>query len=117
MADLYQAGFIEREELLRRGKELEARRRTLEAQREALIAQREELAQHNRLRERIDGFADKLDFDQRQKLLRLVVEEVPVKGWQVEIKLRIPLDTPPEPPGEQLSMKDRLRSLHDHRRH
>ncbi len=41
VADLYQAGFIEREELLRRGKELEARRRTLEAQREALIAQRE----------------------------------------------------------------------------
>ncbi len=37
---------------------------------------------------------DKLDFDQRQKLLRLVVEEVRVKGWQVEIKLRIPLDTP-----------------------
>lgn len=102
MADLYQAGFIEREELLRRGKELEARRRTLEAQREALIAQREELAQHNRLRERIEGFADKvratidkLDFDQRQKLLRLVIEEVRVKGWQVEIKLRIPLDSHP----------------------
>lgn len=33
LADLYQAGFIEREELLRRGKELELRRRTLEAQR------------------------------------------------------------------------------------
>jgi len=36
--------------------------------------------QHNRLRERIEGFAhrvkatiDQLDFDQRQKLLRLVV--------------------------------------------
>jgi site-specific DNA recombinase len=119
VADLYQANFIEREELLRRGKELELRRRALEAQREALIAQRQELAQQNRLRERVEGFADKvkvtidqLDFDQRQKLLRLVVDEVRVKGWQVEIRFRIPLDSPPEPPGKGLSTKDRLRSLH-----
>ncbi len=121
LADLYQANFIEREELLRRGKELELRRRTLEAQRQALIAEREQLAQHNRLRERVEGFADKvkltidqLDFDQRQKLLRLVVDEVRVKGWQVEIRFRIPLDSPPEPPGKRLSSKDRLRSLHGH---
>ena len=53
LADLYQAHFIEREELLRRGKELELRRRTLEAQRQALTAEREQLAQHNRLRERV----------------------------------------------------------------
>jgi len=119
LVDLYQAGFIEQDELLRRGKELEARQRTLETQREALITQRIELAQHNKLRERVEGFAarvkttlDQLDFDQRQKLLRLVVDEVRVKGWQVEIRLRIPLDSPPEPPRKRLSMKDRLRSLH-----
>ena len=119
LADLYQAGFIEREELQRRGKELEVRRRTLEAQRQALIGQREELAQQNRLRERVQGFADKvkatidqLDFDQRQKLLRLVIDKVRVKGWHVEIKLRIPLESPTEPPGTGLSSKDRLRSLH-----
>ena len=120
LADLYQANFMQREELLRRGKELEVRRRTLDVQREALIAQREELAQQNRLRERVDGFAhkvkatmDQLDFDQRQQLLRLVVDEVRVKGWQVEIRLRIPLDSPPEPSGTRPSTKDRLRSLHD----
>ena len=119
VADLYQANFIQREELLRRGKELELRRRTLEAQRQALIAQRHALAQHNRLRERIEGFADRvkttidqLDFDQRQKLLRLVVDQVRVKGWQVEIRLRIPLDDLPDPPGKRLSIKDGLRSLH-----
>lgn len=33
-----------------------------------------------------------LDFDQRQRLVRLVIEEVKVTGWQVEIRLRIPLD-------------------------
>ncbi len=119
VADLYQGGFIEQHELMRRGKELDARRRALEAQRETLIGERKELAQQNRLRQRVAGFAekitatiDRLDFDQRQKLLRLVIEEVRVEGWRVEIRLRIPLDSPPDPPDQTVSTKDRLRSLH-----
>jgi site-specific DNA recombinase len=119
LADLYQANFIEREELLRRGHELQLRCRALEAQRQALIEQRKQLAQQNSLRDRVEGFAckvrttiDRLDFDQRQNLLRLVVDEVRVAGWQVEILFRIPLDSPPEPPKTRLSSKDRLRSLH-----
>ena len=119
LADLYQANFIEQDELLRRGKELELRRSALEAQRRALIDQREQLARQNTLQARIEGFAStvrttigRLDFDQRRKLLRLLVEEVRVSGWQVEIRLRIPLDGPPEPPDERVSSKDRLRSLH-----
>ena len=119
VADLYQANFIGQEELLRRGKELDLRRRALDGQRQTLIDQREQLAQQNRLQDRLKGFANKvaatidgLDFDQRQKLLRLVVDEVRVKGWQVEIRLRIPLDDPPEPPKKTVSIKDRLRSLH-----
>jgi hypothetical protein len=35
---------------------------------------------------------DTLDFDQEQTLLRLVVEEVQVTRWHVQIRLRIPLD-------------------------
>jgi site-specific DNA recombinase len=124
LADLYQANFIEREELLRRGKELELRSRAIEAQRQALIEQREQLAQQNRLRDRVEGFAskvratiDRLDFDQRQKLLRLIVDDIRVAGWTVEIRFRIPLNSPPEPPDERASSKDRLRSLHgDERR-
>ena len=59
----------------------------------------------NRLRRGIAGFAervlaslDELDFDGRQRLLRLVVEKVRVTGWRVEIHLKIPLpdDPPPE---------------------
>ncbi len=119
VADLYQAAFIEQRELLQRGKELDTRRRTLELQRETLIGERKELSQKNRLRERIAGFAqkitatiDQLNFEQRQQLLRFVVEQVRVKEWQVEIQMRIPLDSPPEPPpGERVSSKDRLRSL------
>ena len=123
LADLYQAAFIEREELLRRGNELRNRKRNLQDQRDALIAQRKELAHQNTLRKRIVGFSaqvgatiDDLDFEQRQKLLRLVVEHVSVRGWRVEIQLRIPLDEPPTPPGRGTSSKDRLRSLSTARR-
>jgi hypothetical protein len=103
---------------------LELRRSALNAQRQALIDQREQLTQQNRLWDRVEGFAhrvratmDRLNFAQRQKLLRLVVEEVRVTGWQVEIRFRIPLDSPPESPTTRVSSKDRLRSLHvDERR-
>ena len=118
LVDLYQAALIDRDELLRRTKEIQDRKQNVEQQRDALIAQRKELAQQNALRERIIGFSvtvgasiDHLDFDQRQKLLRLVVEQVLVQGWRVEIKLRIPLDEAPTPPDPTPSSKDRLRSV------
>jgi hypothetical protein len=81
---------------------LDGRRRTLDDQRQALSKERDALAKDDRLRQRIGGFAervsaamDSLDFPQRQKLLRLVIEEVRVTGWDVEIRLRIPLDEGP----------------------
>ena len=69
---------------------------------------------------------DTLDFDQKQTLLRLIVEEVHVTGWHVQIRLRIPLDDnpdgPPRPPNPDpgpdrpnlVSTEDRLRSLGSH---
>ena len=72
-----------------------------------MLAQRQELASGNRLRRRLQGFAsrvlaglDDLDFHQRQRLMRLLVERVQVRGWDVDIHLRIPLDEPraPGPP-------------------
>ena len=54
---------------------------------------------------------EKAKNNKRQKLLRLVVDQVLVRGWRVEIQLRIPLDEPPPPPDRGLSSKDRLRSL------
>jgi site-specific DNA recombinase len=101
LVDLYQAGLVELVELRRRAKDVDARRAQLTDQRHALAQQRSELASDNQLRQRVADFArrtldalDGLDFDQRQKLLRLVVEQVRVTGWHVEIRLRIPLDPP-----------------------
>ena len=109
LLDLYQAGLIELVELQRRAKELDGRRRSIAEQHQTLTEQRDALAKDNRLRQRIGAFAERaiaaldgLDFDQRQQLLRTVVEEVRVTGWKVDIRLRIPLD---EGPGQRYDLK------------
>jgi site-specific DNA recombinase len=130
ITDLYQAGHIDMKELNRRATEVDSRRHQLETQQAELTTQRHELALDNRLRRRVTSFTnqaadgiDALDFDQRQRLLRLIVEQVRVNGWQIELRLRIPLDTQPEDnhhpkaPDRSdarrrgVSSKDRLRSL------
>ena len=103
LADLYQSGLIDLPEMKRRARELDGRRSKLTQQRLTLTEQRSSLATDNKLRRRIKAFAstvtaaiDNLDFEGRQQLLRLVVEEVRVRGFNVEIQLRIPLDGPPD---------------------
>ena len=138
LADLYQAGLIDQPELQRRARELTTRHAGIQTQRTELAAQRCQLAADNQLRQRLDSFAtrvgdciDRLDFTERQRLLRLVTEDVRVTGWQVEIRLRIPLDQQPATnPGtrqqprararrsphsshaDPVSSEDRLRSVH-----
>jgi len=141
LADLYQAGVIDDTEMVRRAGELDARRRHLDDERDALLAERTELLKDNNLTRRITDFAqratagiDALDFEGRQHLLRLVLEDVRVRGWQVELRLRLPLDEAPpntniaQPPmtgtartrrsprggrrvKEAVSSNDRLRSM------
>ena len=97
--------MLDLDELTRRTATLTARRDQLTAEHADLTHRRTELARENRLRHGIAGFAERvlaslndLDFDGRQRFLRLVVEKVRVTGWHVEIHLKIPLadDPPPE---------------------
>ena len=106
LLDAYQAALLDLNELMRRTAALTARRDQLVAEHAQLTARRAELASENRLRCALAGFAervlaslDELDFDGRQRLLRMVVEKVRVTGWRVEIHLKIPLtdDDPPTP--------------------
>jgi len=110
LLDAYQAGLLDLDELTRRTATLTARRARLLREKDVLTKRSAELATENRLRRRLAGFAervaaslDDLDFDGRQRLLRLVVEKVCVSGWRVDIHLKIPLaDEPPpdEPRGD-----------------
>jgi site-specific DNA recombinase len=137
VADLYQAGVIDNTEMKRRSKEIDIRSRLLDQERQTLLKSQTELATDNRLHHHIAGFAQKalagidtLDFQGRQQLMRLVLEDVSVKGWQVELRMRIPLDNNPSttpttttkrtrarsprgarPAKEAVSSNDRLRSI------
>jgi site-specific DNA recombinase len=139
LIDLYQAGLVNMPELQRRAAAITARQRELGGKRASLAAERADLARGNRLRHGVEHFAarvraviDQLDPAQRQKLLRLLIEDVQVTGWHIQIRLRIPLDDPPggshpDDPESQpgpahpdgttvpVSTKDHLRSLHGHR--
>ena len=135
VADLYQAGVIDNPEMRRRCREIDARSQRLEQEHQTLTARRSELAADNRLSASIANFAqyalhgiDTLDFQGRQQLLRLVLEDVRVQGWNVELRLRIPLDDNPptaartgnrgrarttrtRPAKEAVSSNDHLRSI------
>jgi len=136
LIDLYQGGFIELPEMQRRATEVAARRKELQHKRASLAHERTALARDNQLRRRVHDFAarihsviDTLDDIQKQQLLRLLVEDVRVTGWHVQIRLRIALDPPPpdppqptSPTGKPLpvphpvSTQDRLRSVGAHGR-
>jgi site-specific DNA recombinase len=127
VADLYQMQAIDLADFQTRHQEVIGRHQQLERERDMLLAQRQELAANNRLSRKVEAFAkrvrhgiDNLDFEQRQKLVRLLVEQVRVTGPAVAIHLRIPLDQPPssaqhlravEPPHQDLSNQSPLRSL------
>ena len=104
LLDAYQAGLLGLEELTRRTGVLTTRRAKLARGKETLSQRSAELATENRLRRRLAGFSDRvaasldrLDFEGRRRLLRLVVEKVRVTGWRVEIHLKIPLPNDPPP--------------------
>src|SRR5665811_504646 len=137
LVDLYQAGLIDLPELQRRSGEVAARNDDLQTKRTSLAAERTALAHGNLLRRRVKDFArqvavviDQLDNTQREHLLRLLIDDVHVTGWHVQIHLRIPLDAPdadhtrpgpnrptPPPAGpRRVSSQDRLRSVGVHQR-
>jgi site-specific DNA recombinase len=128
LVDIYQAGLIQLDELKRRATEIEQRQQSLQQQQHALREQHRSLSHNNQLRTRITDFAtrvavalDTTDYQQRQQLLRLVIDDVTVTGWKVHIRLRIPLDHPPDnnpKPSRQThrmpSSQENLRSLRNY---
>jgi hypothetical protein len=104
------------------GPRIAARHRELQAKRTSLADQRAALVRGNQVHRRVHDFAerirdviDQLDADQKQQLLRLLIEEVRVTGWHVEIRLRIALDQPrPNPPGPKRSPEPRKPPPHDY---
>jgi hypothetical protein len=66
--------------------EVVGRHQQLEPEREMLLTQHQELAANNRLSRKVGAFAhrvrrgvDTLDFEQRERLVRLLVEQVQIR--------------------------------------
>ena len=119
LIDLYQGGFIELPEMQRRATEVSSRRKELQHKRTSLAHDRTELACDNQLRRRVHDFTarihaviDTLDNTQKQQLLRLLIEDVRVTGWQVQIRLRIALDPQPPDPTDPPNRKCKPSSPH-----
>jgi isocitrate lyase len=88
----------------RRATEVSSRRKELQHKRTSLADERTALARDNQLRHRVHDFAARihavigtLDNTQKQQLMRLLIEDVRVTGWHVQIRLRVALDPPPDP--------------------
>jgi site-specific DNA recombinase len=110
LVDIYQAGLVELPDLQRRAAEIAARLRNLRVKRASLAEQRTALARDNQVHRRVHDFGgrvrsiiDQLDHVQKQRLARLIIDEVRVTGWHVQIRLRIPLD----PPGQEKPTSDK----------
>ena len=127
------AKLTEKGMLQRRATEVSSRRKELQHKRTSLAHERTALARNNQLRHRVHDFAarihaviDTLDDTQKQQLLRLLVEDVQVTGWHVQIRLRIALDPPPphptgptgkpSPRPRPVSTQDGLRSVGEYDR-
>jgi site-specific DNA recombinase len=129
LADIYQAGLIEAGDLKRRSRETDARLKRLGSERETLTERSAEVAAKDTLNRAIGNFSEHalagwevMEHGQKQRLLRAVLESVRVKGCDVELRFRIPLDgpptsdadhSPPAPPARRprVPSQVRLRSL------
>ena len=112
-------------EMQRRATEVSSRRKELQHKRTSLADERATLAHDNQLRSRVHDFAarvhaviDTLDDTQKQQLLRLLIEDIRVTGWHVQIRLRIALDPPPpqppQPTGPQAQQAQQAQQANRH---
>ena len=100
LIDGYQAGLIRRGELGKRRASLEGRIAHWTTERNRLEADRPRWRDMKAVWESLSSFSsqiattlDTLGFDDKQKLLRKVIERVYITAWDVKVKLVIPLST------------------------
>jgi site-specific DNA recombinase len=100
LIDGYQTGLILADELSTRRSSLEQQISRWSAKKHSLEAQRPRYREIQKAWQNLDTFCgyamaglETLSFDERQKLLRKIIERVWITAWDVKIKLAIPLST------------------------
>ncbi len=114
LVDVYQCGFIDKDEFEGRVSQLNRRLSELQADLASLEQENQHAGARQSLSTRLHSFTstiirrlDTMTFYERQALIRSVVEEVVINDNKVKLYLKIPLPKPkPDPGGSSKSVTD-----------
>src|SRR6266705_4663058 len=110
LLDAYQAGAIELPELQKRRRLVDAKLDTLHREKELLEKMAREQKQEGDVRRDLEEFralvSDRVQhssLEDKQKLMRMVLDKVVVRDWRVDVHYNIPLSRPAAPIVEKVS--------------
>ncbi len=123
LLDAYQAGAIELPELQKRRRLVDAKLDTLHREKELLEKMAREQKQEGDVRRDLEEcralVSDRVQhssFEDKQKLMRMVLDKVVVKDWRVDVHYNIPLSRPAASREEKVSTNfDLCNARHDSR--
>lgn len=117
LLDAYQNGAIELSELQQRRKLVNSKLEMLNREKELLAKMAAEQKKEDDLKTGLEQFSalvasnlKHISFENKQKLLRMVLDKVVVKDWRVDVYYNIPLPRADSPPERKVSTKFDLRS-------
>jgi site-specific DNA recombinase len=123
LLDAYQAGTIELPELQKRRRLVDAKLDTLHREKEFLEKMAREQKQEGDIRRDLEEFralvsdrAQHSSFEDKQKLMRIVLDKVVVKDWRVDVHYNIPLSRPAASREEKVSTNFDLCNARHHPR-
>ncbi|PYR97802.1 MAG: hypothetical protein DMG16_23350 [Acidobacteria bacterium] len=117
LLDAYQCGALELAELQKRRQLVNSKIEMLNREQELLRKIAAEKKKETDIKASLGEFAalvssnlKRISFENKQKLLRIVLDKVVVNDWRVDVYYNIPLPKPTPPPAEKVSTKFDLRS-------
>jgi site-specific DNA recombinase len=117
LLDAYQCGVLELPELQKRRQLVNSKIEMLNREQELLSKVAAETKKETDIKASLEEFAalvsnnlKRISFENKQKLLRIVLDKIVVNDWKVAVYYNIPLPKPTPPPAEKVSTKFDLRS-------
>ena len=117
LLDAYQCGALELPELQKRRQLVNSKIEMLNREQELLMKIAADKKKETDIKASLGEFAalvssnlKRISFENKQKLLRIVLDKVVVNDWKVDVYYNIPLPKPTPPPAEKVSTKFDLRS-------
>jgi len=117
LLDAYQCGALELPELQKRRQLVNSKLDVLNREQELLRKMAADKKEETDIKASLEEFAalvssslTRISFENKQKLLRMVLDKVVVNDWRVDVNYNIPLPKPTPTPEQKVSTKFDLRS-------